>query len=247
MYKHFDVFLRLCRENAPLKLNLTTNGSFPANRHVRVDGVEAWAKLLLPILSDVKISWNGATAETAEKIMKGSRFDAVLSNVAKLIDKRDELAAAGGNRASVTLQLTFMETNSPGTRPWVVTLAVDPSCTEFPAVIRLAGALGVDRVKGHHLWAHWEKIRDQNMRRSPAAKARWNAIAAECCAVAAATPRKGGGTVALQGFEDLSPAAAAVPPDAACPFLGKELWLNAEGVIAPCCGALTWLQIPSLS
>jgi hypothetical protein len=76
------------------------------------------------------------------------------------------------------------------------------------------------------------------MRRSPAAKGRWNAIAAECRAVAAATPRKGGGTVALQGFEDLSPSPAAVPPDAACPFLGKELWLNAEGVIAPCCGTL---------
>lgn len=43
--------------------------------------------------------------------MRGSKFDKQLSNLKTWIRKRDELAAAGGNRASVTLQLTFMSTN----------------------------------------------------------------------------------------------------------------------------------------
>jgi hypothetical protein len=51
-------------------------------------------------------------------------------------------------------------------------------------MIRMALELGVDRVKGHHLWAHFKEIRDQDMRRSAESIARWNAVVAECQAVA---------------------------------------------------------------
>ena len=220
MYKDFDVFIRLCRDFAPnLKLNLTTNGSFPQNRYLQMTGVQSWARTLLPILSDVKISWNGATKATAERIMKNSSFDKTMGNLQTFLAMRDEIAASGGNRASVTLQLTFMEAN----------------IGEFPEIVRLAASLGVDRVKGHHLWTHWEAMAGEGMRRSSASIARWNSIAEESRAVAAATPRKGGGVVALHGFANLSAAAESVPPAAACPFLGNELWVNTEGDIAPCC------------
>jgi len=216
MWRHFDVFLDLCHEYAPnLKLNLTTNGSFPSNG-VRA-GVDAWAAALLPVLSDVKFSWNAATKQTGEAVMKHSNFDQQLANLQAFLRARDAAAALGGNRASVTLQLTFMEQNAP----------------EFPAVVELASSLGIDRVKGHHLWTHWAAMEGQSFRRDAAAAQRWNDIAAACRAIAA---DRG---VSLQNFEDINlhdlAAKTMVAPDAACPFLGKELWVNSRGRIDPCC------------
>lgn len=215
MYRDFGVFLRLCAEFAPrLMLNLTTNCSFPDNRHLEMSGVESWAKALLPVLSDVKFSWNGATKETHERIMKNSDFDRTLQNLSTFLYMRDDLAASGGNRASVTLQLTFKEDNH----------------REFPALVDLAAQLGVDRVKGHHLWTHWAAMAPQSMRRSAQSVARWNSVAANC---RVAAQRAG---VRLEGFGDLRfDTAASVAASAACPFLGNELWVNAEGVISPCC------------
>ena len=46
---------------------------------------------------------------------------------------------------------------------------------ELPDVVKLAAEIGVDRVKGHHLWVHFPQIRDQSMRRSAEAIERWNA------------------------------------------------------------------------
>jgi hypothetical protein len=189
MYRHFDVFIDLCREFAPrLKLNLTTNGSFPSNG-VTPAGVAAWAPKLLPVLSDVKFSWNAATKDTQEAVMKRADYDAQLHNLDAFLRARDAAAALGGNRARVTLQLTFMEVNAP----------------EFPALVAQVAALGVDCVKGHHLWAHWAEMEGQSFRRGDAgAVRRWNDIAARCRDTAAATPRLGGGRVSLQGFKDLS-------------------------------------------
>jgi MoaA/NifB/PqqE/SkfB family radical SAM enzyme len=188
MYRHFDVFTDLCREFAPrLKLNLTTNGSFQSNG-VTPAGVAAWAPKLLPVLSDVKFSWNAATKGTQEAVMKRADYDAQRHNLEAFLRARDDAAALGGNRARVTLQLTFMEVNAP----------------EFSALVAQAAALGVDRVKGHHLWAHWAEMEGQSFRRGDTgAVRRWNDIAARCRDMAAATPRRGGGRVVLQGFEDL--------------------------------------------
>ena len=77
----------------------------------------------------------------------------------------------------------------------------------------------------------------ESMRNSPQSVAAWNDIAAQTREAAASTPRRGGGSVSLVGFESLptEQAQTGVPPDAARPFLGNELWVNAEGAIAPCC------------
>ena len=86
MYRHFERIVAAVR-SANVKLNLTTNGSFPpgASGH----SPEAWIRMLLPLLSDVKISWNGATAGTQEAIMRGSRFDVQLRNLRLLVRGRD--------------------------------------------------------------------------------------------------------------------------------------------------------------
>src|SRR5690606_40715093 len=115
-------------------------------------------KLIVPVTSDVKISWNGATKKTHESIMLGSRWDTVVENAREFIAVRDAHAAQGGNRCRVTFQLTFLESN----------------VGELADMVRLALDLGVDRVQGHHLWAHFDEIRNESMRRGPEAIARWN-------------------------------------------------------------------------
>jgi MoaA/NifB/PqqE/SkfB family radical SAM enzyme len=133
---------------------------------------------------------------------------------------RDAHAAAGGNRCRVTFQLTFLETN------------VD----ELADIVRLAIDLGVDRVKGHHLWAHFEAIESLSMRRDPAAIARWNDAVARARAVAETHLLANGQRIALDNIFPLDPVAGDdIAPGGPCPFLGQEAWVSAEGRFDPCC------------
>ena len=77
LYSDFEKMIELV-ETYSLKLNLTTNGTFPKL------GVEKWSELILPVASDIKISINGATKETTESIMKGIDFNKQLSNISKI-------------------------------------------------------------------------------------------------------------------------------------------------------------------
>src|SRR5258708_9565815 len=104
VYRHFDEILALCAQYG-IKLNRTTNGTFPGR------GAQAWAERIVPVTSDVKISWNGARKETQEAIMLGSRWEQVLENVRTFVCVRDAHATSGGNRCRVTFQMTFLETN----------------------------------------------------------------------------------------------------------------------------------------
>jgi len=211
LYKDFAKIIALC-EASGVMMNLTTNGSFPKL------GAEKWARLLVPVTSDIKISWNGARRNTQEAIMKNANWDDMLANVRTLAAVRDAHAAAGGNRCRLTFQVTFMEAN----------------CAELPAIIRLAASLGVDRVKGHHLWAHFDEIKGEDMRRSPDAVRRWNAIVAEAREAAAECRLPGGEQVQLDNIHPLD-MNAADSPSGRCPFLGKEAWVSAEGRFNPCC------------
>ena len=77
LYEHFEDILALCSEHG-VRLNLTTNGTFPRL------GARGWAERIVPLASDVKISWNGATKATQEAIMIGTRWEKVLANVREL-------------------------------------------------------------------------------------------------------------------------------------------------------------------
>jgi MoaA/NifB/PqqE/SkfB family radical SAM enzyme len=213
LYEHFDEIIDLCVAHG-VKLNLTTNGTFPKG------GARRWAERLVPITSDIKVSWNGATASTHEAIMPGTRWDHVVRNVRELVTVRDAHAATGGNRCRITFQLTFLERN----------------VGELAEIVRLARSLGVDRVKGHHLWAHFDAIREQSMRRSPEAIARWNGAVIAARAAAAEAPLPNGQHVLLENVFLLDPEATAdLAPGGSCPFLGQEAWVSAEGRFDPCC------------
>lgn len=213
LYEHFDRILALCDRHG-VKLNLTTNGTFPRL------GPTAWAEKIVPVASDVKVSWNGATKETHERIMLGSDWETALANLRAFIEVRDAVHARGGNRCRVTLQLTFLEAN----------------VAELADIVRLACDLGVDRVKGHHLWAHFEAIEDQSMRRSPAAIQRWNAAARAAAEAAAERLLPTGVPVLLENIAVLDESATDdLAPGGPCPFLGREAWINASGRFDPCC------------
>lgn len=213
LYRDFDQILDIC-ERYQVALNLTTNGTFPGR------GARAWAERLVSLCSDVKISINGASAATQAAIMIGSDFDAMIDRVREFIEVRDQHAAAGGRRCRVTFQLTFLTTN------------ID----EFPDLIRLAIDLGVDRVKGHHLWAHFAEIESLSLRQSRETLAHWNQVVTLCREVARSSVLPNGEQILLENFDVLEPGATEdLAPGGCCPFLGKEAWVSAEGRFDPCC------------
>ena len=213
LYEHFERILALCERHG-VKLNLTTNGTFPRL------GAAEWAKRIVPVTSDVKISWNGATKATQEAIMKGSTWETMLENAHTFIAVRDTYAKTGGNRCRVTFQLTFLESN----------------VHELADIVRLAIELGVDRVKGHHLWAHFDEIRGLSMRRNVDAIRRWNAAVVEARDVAAEKRLSNGMHVLLENIFLLDETASEdLAPGGPCPFLGQEAWVSALGRFDPCC------------
>ena len=213
IYKDFEQIIDLCHEHGVF-LNLTTNGTFPRL------GAQPWAERIVPITSDVKISWNGATKSTQEAVMVGSNWERVLDNVETFIRVRDAHAASGGNRCRVTFQLTFLETNTP----------------ELPRIVKLAADLGVDRVKGHHLWAHFGAIKELSMRRSAASIQRWNRAVRAAVDVAERHRLPNGERVLLDNIFELdADAIKDLAPGGPCPFLGQEAWVSAEGRFNPCC------------
>jgi MoaA/NifB/PqqE/SkfB family radical SAM enzyme len=211
IYPHFEYLLELCT-TLGFRLNLTTNGTFPRR------SVEDWAERIIPITTDVKFSWNGATAETYEKVMVGLKFETALENLKRFVSVRNRIASEGGNYCRVTLQLTFMTNNMH----------------ELNDLIRLASENGVDRIKGHHLWVHWEIMKPLSFKHSVESRREWNQLVND----AYETVRVCNHPLLLEGFYILPETldeSVEIPKDAVCPFLGKELWIAPDGRINPCC------------
>ncbi|MDM8546188.1 radical SAM protein [Candidatus Venteria ishoeyi] len=217
LYDDFERILELCQQYQ-VKLNLTTNGSFP--KHNGKGGVDYWAQRIVPVTSDVKFSWNGATAKTHEKIMLGARWDKALNNLKHFIQVRNEQAAQGGDYCRITFQLTFLESN----------------LAELPDIIKLAAQLGVDRVKGHHLWAHFSAIEPLSLRRNAEAIERWNQVVEQAQTIAETDRLPNGKKVLLENIYPLEVKATQnLMLDGECPFLGQEAWINTQGRFDPCC------------
>ncbi|HNA62007.1 MAG TPA: radical SAM protein [Rhabdochlamydiaceae bacterium] len=213
LYRHFEEIIDLCHQYQ-VKLNLTTNGTFPRL------GAVAWGKKIVPIGSDVKISWNGATKSTSELIMIGSNFEKRLQNVKDFIRVRDEIAGQGGNFCRVTFQLTFIE------------LGLE----ELPDVIKLAAKLGVNRVKGHHLWVFTKEMESQSLRRTEDSIKHWNEIVEKALYIAEQERLPSGEKVLLENIYPLDlTATKELLSQGVCPFLGEEAWVSSEGRYNPCC------------
>jgi MoaA/NifB/PqqE/SkfB family radical SAM enzyme len=217
LWPGMDALVDLCAERG-LSLNLTTNGTFPGR------GARAWAERLLPVLSDAKISWNGATAATAEAIMPGLDHEAAVEGVRTLAAGRDAHERACGRRATLSFQVTAQEGN----------------VAEIPDIVRLAARLGVDRVKLNHLQVRSAGVAPLSLRRDAGAIARWNAAVRAAREAAAEAPGAGGRPVLLQNATELSADLAAPAPPGPCPFLDREAWVLWDGRLAPCPHPEAW-------
>jgi hypothetical protein len=91
-------------------------------------GARAWAERIVPVTSDVKLSWNGATAETQEQIMLGSKWEKVLDNAGRssacgMTTQRAAATAAGSrsssrsSRPTCTSWPTWFDSPRAGRRP----------------------------------------------------------------------------------------------------------------------------------
>jgi len=216
IYKHFAHFIELCYKYN-IKMNLTTNGTFPRTTEKTVT---EWAKLIVPITTDVKISWNGATTETSQEVMKGIDFEQAVANVKEFIRIRDEHFANTGYYCRVTFQLTFMQNNMH----------------ELADIVKLAAQLGVDRVKGHQLWAHFDEIKHLSMKATPESILQWNEYVKQANEAQEKFRKPNGEKVILENIIPLQKNEnKEIPESYECPFLEKELWVSATGKISPCC------------
>lgn len=213
LYKGFERIFELSQQTG-IKINLTTNGTFPKK------SVQEWAELIVPNTTDIKISWNGATKATAEEVMQKLDFEQCLENVQQFIAVRDTIFEKTGYFCRVTFQLTFMENNMH----------------ELADIIKLAASLGVDRVKGHQLWAHFKEIESLNFKRNQAAILRWNQYVQEAEKASELYLKPNGEKVLLENIIPLKmEEIKTVPESYNCPFLNKELWISATGKYSPCC------------
>lgn len=130
LYRHMEKFLVLAGQWG-LRVNVTTNGTFPQG------GVDRWAPLLLPVLSDIKISVMGATAPTNEGLMLGLDHQKQKANIVALVEARQAYVAQGVDYfPTISLQMTVRQENAH----------------EVERVRDWARSVGVDRVKVHPLW-----------------------------------------------------------------------------------------------
>jgi MoaA/NifB/PqqE/SkfB family radical SAM enzyme len=203
-----DALLEACGRHR-LSVNVTTSGAFPGR------GPEGWAEALLPVASDVKISWNGATARTAERVMAGLSFDAAVDGVRRFVRARDRFVGA---RPTVSFQVTAQEAN----------------VGELADIVRLAARLGVDRVKLNHLQPWFPHLAERSLRRSAETIERWNAAARAARAAAEEVRLPSGARVVVQNAEPLATDPAAPAPSGPCPFAGREAWIHWDGRLAPC-------------
>jgi len=216
IYKHFAHFIELCYKY-DIRMNLTTNGTFPKTTE---KSVTEWANLIVPITSDVKISWNGATAETAEKVMLRIDFEETIGNVKEFVRVRNDHFQKTGYFCRITFQLTFMQNNMH----------------ELADIIKLAAELDIDRVKGHQLWDHFDEIKDLSFRQNEASIKQWNVYVEQAYQAQNEYRKPNGQKVLLENIIPLQPQETNVIPDNyECPFLNRELWISATGKISPCC------------
>ncbi|MBP8073564.1 MAG: radical SAM protein [Bacteroidia bacterium] len=189
----------LCRQAKTygVMMDLTTNGTL-LNQE-RID-------LILPILLDIKFSWDGAKPETFEAIRKGADYRQVLANLDLILKMRNDV----NPKATITLQMTVMRSNFQ----------------ELLDLIQFAAARGIDRVKAYHIFSHRPEMDAESMAvdQELFEPIRQSALAfADECGIALeiSEPLMSEGTP-----PDLI--------QQACRLLWTECWIDVDGSIFPC-------------
>jgi len=92
---------------------------------------------------DIKISFDGVTKATFERIRKNANYDVVVKNIDNLLRLREQEQSKG----TVTLQMTLFNFNYQ----------------ELPDLIRFAKDRGIDRVKAYHVHSYSDEINQYSL------------------------------------------------------------------------------------
>jgi len=215
LYPWFDEFITLAKQ-FDLKVNLTTNGTFPNG------GATHWGRLILPVASDVKISINSNLRSTNEPIMSGITHTEQMENIERFITLRDEIRLSKVNYPTVTFQATFMESN----------------LDDLPGLVKMAISMGADRVKGHHLWITWPELEKESLKRDSHSRKRWNDMVDNLHTIVKTSPKEDGTILILENvlpLFDIYRDGELVPKDWQCPFTSHEAWISWDGTFNVCC------------
>jgi MoaA/NifB/PqqE/SkfB family radical SAM enzyme len=110
---------------------------------------------------------------------------------------------------------------------------------ELADIVKLAASLGVDRVKGHQLWAHFDEIKHLSMKATPESILQWNEYVKQALRSTRKIRKPNGEKVILENIIPLTKNEnKEIPESYECPFLEKELWVSATGNISPCCAPM---------
>lgn len=208
MTSYFDKIPSLLQKYK-VHMNLTTNGMLLSKKT---------SKLIMPVLSDIKISFDGAQKSTFEKIRPGSNFRIVLNNIKELIKIRNNFLIKNKRKSkpTITLQTTLMATN----------------IRELPDIVRIAANLGADRVKAYFmitynqrfikesLWFHKETT---NYYLEKAKKLARN------YKIITKFPKE------FNLNKNIKTGTRMKNDHIVCHFLWQEAWVEEDGSIIPCC------------
>ena len=191
-------FQRLCEAMARygVLLDLTTNGTLLTEERV------SWIR---PVARDVKVSFDGATAETFERFRRGASFAEVTGNVRRMA----RLLEGAPARPVVALQMTLMRSNF----------------REVPALVRLAAELGAGRVKAYHLFSYSEELDAESLMFEPDA---WRRVLGEAIDEAARLH------VDLQCAEPAGRPGEIHLGSTSCHLPWHETWIDLDGAVLPC-------------
>lgn len=192
-------FRRLCRllHDHGVVLDLTTNGTLLDPHRVE------W---IAPIARDVKVSFDGATAATFERLRRGASFEAVCDNVRGLVARLHRVRA---RRPIVALQMTLMRSN----------------VRELPDLVRLGADLGVDRIKAYHLFSFSEDLDAESLMPD---LDRWTPVLEEALGLGQELG------LDMQIAEPPAPGNRDLLPTRACFLPWHETWIDVDGAVLLC-------------
>jgi MoaA/NifB/PqqE/SkfB family radical SAM enzyme len=107
---------------------------------------------------------------------------------------------------------------------------------ELADIVKLAAEIGIDRIKGHHLWTHFTEIKSLSMKATKESDAKWNEYVKQAYEAQEKYRKPNGDKVLLENIVPLTNSEQTeIPENYECPFLERELWISATGKISPCC------------
>jgi MoaA/NifB/PqqE/SkfB family radical SAM enzyme len=190
-------------------LNLTTNGTLLTREKSR---------RIMPVLSDVKVSLDGASRKTYEYIRVGAKFDTVLENVEGFLEERAAFMGENpsAHRPTMTIQVVLMREN----------------IKELPELVELAHELGVDRVKAYHMLVFDPVLKSSALLYDAESRSMSNDFIREA---AHRAHSYGIETKFPKHFTESCQESPRHRGTRTCHFLWQEGWIDVNGNVVSCC------------